>query len=209
MVIGGVEQLDADVGQQLLVGGDDGLAGGQRRGDQLACRFDAADDLDDDVDGWIGHHVVGIAGEHAGRQLDVAVTGEVAHGDPGDLQRDAGPGLDLLGLRGDQADERRPDIAASEDADADVLVCHGRRLRCAADVDPVPLVRHQSTGLLQARSHSARLSGIGIASPKLIPMSRAVSSVSQSSGTTFKRLVASASGTYSTVGGSRATITPS
>ena len=192
VVVGGVEQLDADVGQQLLVGGDDRLAGGQRRGDQLACRLDAADDLDDDVDGGIGDDVVGVAGEHAGRQVDVAVTRQVADGDPGDLERDPGPGLDLLGLRGDQADERRPDVAASEDADADVLMCHGGRLRCAAELDPVSVPDH---AVARQRSHSLGMSGSGMASPKLIPMSRAVSSVSQSSGTTFKRLVASASGT--------------
>ena len=49
-VVGGGEQLGADVGEQLLVGRDDRLAGAQRRGDQLAGRLDAADDLDDEVD---------------------------------------------------------------------------------------------------------------------------------------------------------------
>ena len=49
----------ADVGEQLLVGGDDGLARLQRVEDQRACRLDAADDLDDDVD-------VGIADDRGG-----------------------------------------------------------------------------------------------------------------------------------------------
>src|SRR5687768_10598065 len=44
--------------------------------------------------------------------------------------------------------------------------------------------------------------------PNEIPKSRAVSIESQSRGTTFIRRVASSSGTYFTVGGSSATITP-
>ena len=52
--VGGLEQLDADVGEQLLVGGDDRLAAGERGGDQLAGRLDAADDLDDEVDVGVG-----------------------------------------------------------------------------------------------------------------------------------------------------------
>ena len=137
VVVGGVEQLDADVGEQLLVGGDHRLAAGERGGDQLAGRLDAADDLDDDVDVGIGDDVVGVAGEHTGRQLDVALPGEVAHGDARDLERHAGAGLDLLGLGRDQPDERRADVAASEDPDADVLVCTAQRLRLGADLLPV------------------------------------------------------------------------
>ena len=48
--LGGREQLGADVGEQLLVGGDDGLAVGERGEHELARGLDAADDLDDDVD---------------------------------------------------------------------------------------------------------------------------------------------------------------
>ena len=126
VVVGGVEQLDADVGQQLLVRGDDRLAAGQRGGDQLAGRLDAADDLDDDVDVGIGDDVVGVAGQHAGRQVDVTVARQVADGDAGDLELHARAGLDLLGLGGDQPDERGTDVAAAEDPDADLLVYHGR-----------------------------------------------------------------------------------
>ena len=49
------------VGQQLLVGGDDRLAGLERVEDQLAGRLDAADDLDDDVD-------VGVVDDRARRR---------------------------------------------------------------------------------------------------------------------------------------------
>ena len=72
-VVGDAEQLDADVGEQLLVRRDDRLAGPQRLGDQLAGRFDAADDLDDEVDVGVGDDAVGVVGEHAGGQVDVAV----------------------------------------------------------------------------------------------------------------------------------------
>ena len=48
--LGGLEQLGAVVGQQLLVAGDHRLARLQGGEDQLAGRLDAADDLDHDVD---------------------------------------------------------------------------------------------------------------------------------------------------------------
>ena len=187
MVVGGVEQLDADVGQQLLVGGDDRLAGGQRRGDQLAGRLDAADDLDDEVDVRIGDDVVGVAGEHAGRQVDVAVAGEVAHGDPGDLEarRRCGPRSPWPGRRSARRTPRRR--------------CRSRGRRCGRA--GVPRSAGYGAGAGAAQPVPSRppsqvpfvgMSGSGMASPKLMPMSRAVSIVSQSSGTIFSRLVASA-----------------
>ena len=77
---------------------DHRLAVGERGADQLARRLDAADDLDDEVDVRIGDDVVGIAGEHAFGDVDVALAGEVAHGNPGDLETEPGPGLDRVGL---------------------------------------------------------------------------------------------------------------
>ena len=188
VAVGGLEQLDADVGEQLLVGRDDRLAAGEGGGDQLAGRLDAADHLDDEVDVGVGDDVVGVAGEDAGGELDVAVAGEVAHGDPGDLEAHAGAGLDLLGLLGDQADERAADVAAAEHADADVSTVHtAQRLRRQALIS--------SQCVVGTPQLARRLVARGIASPKLMPMSRAVRIVSQSSGTVFSRLVASPSGT--------------
>ena len=43
-------QLVPVLAEQLFVGGDDRLAAVQRREDEALCRFDAADDLDNDVD---------------------------------------------------------------------------------------------------------------------------------------------------------------
>ena len=117
--------------------------------DQLPGRLDAADDLDDEVDVRVVDDVEGVAGEDAGAELDVAVARQVADGDPGDLQLDAGARLDLLGLGGDEADERGADVAAPEDADADdaatslagSLGSHpdvtAARLRLGADLLPV------------------------------------------------------------------------
>ena len=194
MLVGRLEQLDADVGEQLLVRRDDGLAGGERGRDQLAGRLDAADDLDDEVDVGVVDDVVGVAGQDARTELDVAVARQVAHGDPGDLELDTGAGLDLLRLRRDEADERGADVAAPEHADADDAA------RSLAD----SLDRRTAEATARRRSPPSALtgtpqldgsSGSGIASPKLMPMSRAVRIVSQSSGTVFNRLVASASGT--------------
>ena len=59
--LGGLEQLLADVGEQLLVGGDDRLAGLRARSRiELARRLDAADHLDDDVDVGVGDDGLGV-----------------------------------------------------------------------------------------------------------------------------------------------------
>ena len=66
--VGDREQLGADVGEQLLVAGDDRLAGLERGRDQLAGGFDAADHLDDEIDVGILDDAHRVAGEHALRQ---------------------------------------------------------------------------------------------------------------------------------------------
>ncbi len=53
---------------------------------RVAGWLDAADRLDDEVDLRVGHHRVGVAGEHALGEFDVAGRRQVAHGDPGDLE---------------------------------------------------------------------------------------------------------------------------
>jgi hypothetical protein len=68
-----------------------GLPALERIEDQLAGRLDAADHLDDDVDGRVGHHVGGVTGEHAVGQLDRPVPAQVPHRHPGDLEADARP----------------------------------------------------------------------------------------------------------------------
>ena len=128
--VGSRVQLGADVGQQLLVGGDDRLAVGERRGDQLASRLDAADDLDDQVDRRIGDDGVRIAGQHPVGQCHTALTADVAHRDCRDLEAQSGAGLHRGLLLGHQLHECRTDVAASEQADPDhvSLESHGERL---------------------------------------------------------------------------------
>ena len=59
--LGGLEELGAVLGQQLLVPGDHGLARLERSEDQLAGRLDATDELDHEVD-------VGIVDDRHGRR---------------------------------------------------------------------------------------------------------------------------------------------
>ena len=115
-------QLGADVGEQLLVRRDDRLAVGERFEDQLAGRLDAADRFDDEVDVRIGHHRVGVTGEHAVGEFDVAGRRQVAHGDPGDLEAQPGAALDDVRLRLDELHERGTDVAAPEYPDPDRLL---------------------------------------------------------------------------------------
>ncbi len=110
-------QLGTDVGEQLLVGRDDRLAVRERIEDQLAGRLDAADRFDDEVDVRIGHHRVDVTGEHAVGELDVAGRRQVAHGDPGDLEAQAGAALDGGRLRLDELHECSPHVPASENPD--------------------------------------------------------------------------------------------
>ena len=65
--------------EQLLVGRDDRLAVPQRSGDQLASRLDAADHLDDQIDGRVGNDRVSVAGQHTVGEVDIALAAEVAH----------------------------------------------------------------------------------------------------------------------------------
>ncbi len=120
------EQFCSDVGQQLLVGGDDRLTGPQCRRDQFARRFDATDHLDDEVDRRVRHDCVRVASEHPVGQLDIALAAEVAHRHGSDLQAHTGAGLDGRLLRRHQFDEGGTDVAAPQYTDPHER-CHGRK----------------------------------------------------------------------------------
>ena len=96
-------QLLAVLGQQLLVGGDDVLAGGHRPHHVLARRLQAAHQLDDQV--GVGEDVVEVA--------------LAAAQDAGDLGAQAGDVGDVVGALGDEVGERAADGAAAEQADAE------------------------------------------------------------------------------------------
>ena len=84
----------------------------------------------------------GVAGEHAVGQVDVAVAGEVAHGHPGDLEAQAGAGLDDVGLPA-RADQGGADVAAAEHADPHDLagIAHGGEGTGAVTALTTPLPR--------------------------------------------------------------------
>ena len=120
--LGGLEQLAAVGGDELLVGGDDRLAAHQRLDDEPAGGLDPADDLDDDVDVGIVDDRAGVVGEAPARQRQVALLGEVVHRDAGHLERHPGAGLDHVGVVVDEAHERTAHVTAAEDPDPYPLV---------------------------------------------------------------------------------------
>ena len=117
----GVE-VGADVGQQLLVAGDDGLARAQRALDQAAGRLDAADDLHHEVDRGVVDHRLGVGGEQGGVELTGPFLGDRADGHPGQLQLHAAGGGDGGPAFVQQLDEGTTDDAATQESDS-----HGER----------------------------------------------------------------------------------
>ena len=110
-------QLLAVLGEQLLVGRDDVLAGAHRPQHVLARRLDAADQLDDQVRALQDLlERPARAGEHAA-----------------DLRPQPGDRHDRVGALGEQLGERRADGAVAEQADAAKRLGHGgpRRSRGA------------------------------------------------------------------------------
>ena len=73
------EDLRPMLGEELLVGGDHGLAGVQRREDERPCDARAADRLHHDLHGRIGYHALRVRGQdvlvhgHAAVRRDVQV----------------------------------------------------------------------------------------------------------------------------------------
>ncbi len=113
-----LEELFADVREQLLVRGHHRLAGLERGEDQRTRGFDAADHLDDHVDVGRGDDTARVVGEHTGRELDVTLLGEILHRDPRHLEANAGTARDQVGVGVEQAHEGRAHVAASENADS-------------------------------------------------------------------------------------------
>ena len=112
--LGRVEQLLAEVREQLLVRGDDRLARLQRGEDEPTGRLDPTDHLDDDVDGRVGHHRVGIVREQTRSEIEIALLGDVVHGDLADLELDAGTLRDEVGIRVEQAHECGADVPTTQ-----------------------------------------------------------------------------------------------
>ena len=118
-----LEDLGAVLGQQRLVGGDDVLAGRQQIEHGLPGPVDAADQLDDDVDGRVVRApsrrsvVSSSRGRATGRGLC-----RVADDDAAQHQRPAGPGRQALGLFEQQLGHAAADGAAADQGDVQGLV---------------------------------------------------------------------------------------
>ena len=116
--LGGLGEFAGVVGQQRLVGGDDGLARVERGEDQLAGQLDAADHLDDEVDVVAGD-------ERRRRRWSAARPGtprsllDAAHGDTAQHHRGADAGLEVLGVLAQDAHDLAADVAEAEDRDTD------------------------------------------------------------------------------------------
>ena len=77
------------MGDDVLVGRDDRLAGAERGGDQRPRRLVAAHDLDDDVGVGVGHEVGRGIGQERRVQAVLAGPIESPDGDAGEGQRPA------------------------------------------------------------------------------------------------------------------------
>ncbi len=115
---GRLGQLGARGGQQRLVGRDHGLAVAQGGLHQLVGRVQPADHLDDHVDVVAGDERGGVGGDQVGADGGRARFGGVGHGDPHQLQADAGAGGDVVGAGEEDLGQRSPDVAAAEQRDA-------------------------------------------------------------------------------------------
>jgi hypothetical protein len=111
---------------QLLVRGDDVLAGGQRLEDQVARRVDPPDRLDHDVDAGIPHDLPGVGGDDATGELDRPRLGGVSHGYPHELDRTAHATLELGRMAPQDRSGSAADDPTPEQPDVDVALEGGR-----------------------------------------------------------------------------------
>ena len=102
-------------GQQRLVGRHHRLAGLHRGQDQRARRLDAADDLDDDVDVVARGQRHRVGREQARPGGHATFSPRTAHRDPGQLQRRADPGGQVVRLLAQEPDHLRPDVPAAQE----------------------------------------------------------------------------------------------
>ena len=116
-------QLGPGDGEQRLVGRHHRLAVAQRRFDQFVRGVQPSDDLDHHIDIGSCDQCAGIRAEEFGRDGSGPGSLGMGHGDPDELQADAGAGGDILRTGEQYLGQRASDVAAAEQADA-----HGRSL---------------------------------------------------------------------------------
>lgn len=122
------KQLGAVVGQESLVASDNRFASGQRRKDECARRFDAANKFDDEIDLGVDHKARCIVGEHLGFHGDASVDREVTDGDSGDSKIETSAEQNFLPLLSEEHDEGGADIAAAEETNSEGLGLVGHRV---------------------------------------------------------------------------------
>ena len=124
--LGGRVELGPVGGDEGLVAGDDAGARLEGRQDEGAGRFDAADELDDDV--VAGGDGGGVIGEEVSGHRGVSWCVDVAHGDARDLKARTGAGGEVIGLLGEQTNHLAADGPGAEDADGEGALGGGRVL---------------------------------------------------------------------------------
>ncbi len=120
MVFGGLQQLGAVLREELLVGGHHRLAGGEGGELDGARRLDAADQLDDDVDGGVGDELGEVGRDvHARRHLGAALGRQLA--DRAQAHVLAGRQADLVGAFVQQPPDAGAYRAVPHKSDADLV----------------------------------------------------------------------------------------
>ena len=98
VLVGDGVQRGAVLGEEGLVGGDDGRAALEGRGDERAGGLDAADDLDDHVDVAAFDEGGGVGGDE-GRVDALTHPVRPAHGDAREFDGGPDPGGEVVGVR--------------------------------------------------------------------------------------------------------------
>ena len=125
LLLGELGEFDAVLGEQCLVGGDDVLAGIERRFDRiLGDAVGAADQLDERFDFWIARQRHGIVEPGDAARVDAAAFTLRARRDADDLQRTAGALRQALLVKVEQLKQTRADGAKAGDAQGKRLL-HG------------------------------------------------------------------------------------
>jgi hypothetical protein len=114
------EEIRTFAGYELLVGGDDRLAGVQEVADVAAGRLDPAHHLGDDVDARVVAQRGEVVCEHALARREAAFLRRIAHERAHDGQPVPGRALDLIPALGEDPRDGRADRAVAEEPYADV-----------------------------------------------------------------------------------------
>ena len=115
----GGEELGAALGDELLVRGDDRLAGTEELEHEASRRLDSAHDLGDDADRGVVADRGRIRGQHTRLGAEVPFLVDVAHERADHLEAMAGGPLDVLRVLDEKPVDRGADRPVPEEADPD------------------------------------------------------------------------------------------